>query len=331
MSGFCGATIAPNAGTKGKYIIRGGGHGDYQGPETYGFDLDTRTWSLLGHVNANAITSYTGLNGAGAGWWASDGDHVNGTPAVPHSYSQVLRCHPTRNSLFAFMAQTNSGTAATSPHVGEFPLDGPNQYVWQSLATAGFDIPSEGCSLYDSLRDEFVIHGASGAAHTAVYKVATNAWSSHSQADEQWIQDSYSVWAHDTTNDFIMAVRPNGTIYGQDAADRTAAAVTLTTSGKPTITSSGSFEYLPALNGFIWHPDGADVYLVTKGSGSWASATWTWTNMLAGTNSITPETNESAGVYSKGQVITWGNRSIFLVFKRTGLTGAGAGYAMRLS
>lgn len=327
MSAWGGSACASGVGTHGKQIFWNGGHTDYQGNEVYAFDYSTRTWARITECSPDAVFDYSGLPG---GMYAAHGLQVNGSPAPPHVYSMV-RYDPVRQSFYTFLTQT-ANTPSYTPHCCELPLSGASQYVWQSRATAGFTLPAEGWSCYDSVRARHIVHGASGAAHTLTYTPATNAWAQFIQADEQWAQDSYTVGAHDPVNDFVMAIRPNGTIYGIDAGDLTSVAATLTTSGKPTITSSGGFEYSAERGGFIWHKSDTDeVYLITKGVGTWSAATWTWT-LITNANAITPESMESSGGgYSKSQPMSWGTTSILFVAKRTGLTGTGAIYAMLLS
>lgn len=329
MSAWGSGAWAKHYGTFGSLIIRGGGHGDYSGTPVYAWNANTRTWTRLSENYSGAGMPFSGVPD---GWWPSHDIQSSGCPASTHGWG-MYSYHPPSNSFFVSHGQTSSGGANVSATPGLFDLD---TLVWDKRGTSPYNsnMSMEGWHTYDSSRDKFIIHGAGGAAHTVTYNPTSDAWTNNTQDDEAWAQESYTVGAYDPINDFHIVVRPStGNLHALDASNLadTGAKTALTSASKPSVNEGGGFCYSTNMNKLIW-AGGRDnnVYSITKGTGSVRSATWTWANLLDGANAVTLESNESADVYGKAQVVDYGDCTVLYMVKRTGATGTGNMYAFLL-
>lgn len=323
MNAWCGGALATHVGTYGKFLCWGGGHDDYFGNEIYGFDLASRSWSLLSQP-------YTGVSWPNSsGWWPASGAQINGSPGVPHTYDGV-EYSPTRNSFYTFKCQTNNSPSTSIPKVGEFNL---TTGIWTPRATCSQGIGGTYWSAYDSRRDLFLFHGdGGGSAATAVYNPSADTFSYYTPSGSAGLGVTDCSAAYDPVNDIVVVMRPDtGVMLALNAANLSQDIVTLTTSGKPSIVGGAGFEYCAELGGFVWYHDGAGVYLVTKGSGTWNTATWTWTLLTSGSNTITPENTDINSIYSRFRIARHGAYVVAYTVKRTGRAGGGAMYAFLLS
>lgn len=322
MDAWNGGAFAARAGVYGKFIVWGGGHTDYQGTEVYGFDVGTRTWSRLSEPYTSIAWPLPG------GWWPAHGAQVNGAPAPMHTYD-LAEYHPGRNSFYTFIAQT-SNIPAMLAKVGEFDLD---TNVWTPRATAAFGIGGAGWSTYDSTRDRFVYHGdGGGSSKTVSYDPSTDTFQYYDQANGAGLGVTDSVGAYDPVNDIVVVIRRDtGAMLALNAANLGGDVISLTVSGKPSTGGGAGFEYCAELGGFLWYQSGTAVYLITKGSGTWSSATWNWALLTSGLNTITPENTTTNPIYGRFRLARHGKYVVAYTVKRTGHSGSGAMYAFLLS
>jgi hypothetical protein len=322
MDAWNGGAFASQAGTYGKFIVHGGGHADYQGNEVYGFDVGTRMWSRLSDPYPNPVWPNA------SAWWPAHGAQVNGSPGVRHTYD-LVEYHPQRNSFWSFGAQT-SDNANGIPLFCEFSLN-TNTWTRRGLSAAGFG--GAGWSCYDSRRDRFICHGdGGGSSSTIIYSPSTDTFAYTDQSNSAGLGVTDNTAAYDPVNDFIFVLRrDSGSMYGLNAASLSQDVVTLNAVNKPSTGGGAGLEYCPELNGFIYYRSGTSVYLITKGAGTWNTASWTWRDLTSGGNSITPENPNINNIYSRFRVARHGNYVVAYTVKRTGHTGSGAMYAFMLS
>lgn len=79
--------FAPDVGSKGTYLVAGGGHHDYFGNEVYAFDMATPGWSRLNAPTVDVDVANLGSqNTLSNGFYAATVDQPNGGPGIPHTY-----------------------------------------------------------------------------------------------------------------------------------------------------------------------------------------------------------------------------------------------------
>lgn len=93
---WCGGIFAPEYGTKGAFLMFGGGHLSYDGNEVYAFDLASRLWVCHG-----TPAPYNGTQ------IQANGEYPDGTPPAKHTYALVSYLPPawgggTLGSLLTF-------------------------------------------------------------------------------------------------------------------------------------------------------------------------------------------------------------------------------------
>lgn len=320
-----GGALVRSYGTRGGLGIWNGGHKNYYGNEFYMLDLESRMWIRITDPYPTPDFPVTD------GWHPANGLQVNGSPSVPHTYA-LVQYDPIRNSFFTFRTMVDN-TPNNIPQFGEL-MFGTN--VWQKREKATFGIGSGGWSVYDSTRRRYVIRGGSGntvSPRTIVYDPASSTPLTYfNPTGLANLVQTYTVGAYDPVADVIVIVQGDtGALYGLDPANLGTAPVLLTEANAPTKPNQGGWAYSPNRGAFIFYSSGANVYECKKGAGDWRTATWTWTNLLSGSNTVTPEDMEANGVFSKFQIASYGSTDLAFVVKRTGATGTGAAYSFWLN
>lgn len=75
---WCGGVFAPEYGSKGAFLMMGGGHLSYDGNEVYAFDIASRSWVCHG-----TPSDYSGTD------IQADGEYPDGTSPPPHTYGMT--------------------------------------------------------------------------------------------------------------------------------------------------------------------------------------------------------------------------------------------------
>lgn len=303
---WAGGWILPGVGDFGTYGVGpNGGHADYHGNAVIAFDLATQLWSR--HTDPYATPSWPDADG----WWPNE------SPAVVHTYQQVMGI-PELNAIFLPSRQT---------------LDSPSQWIsapamydfdtgqWTKMATyggSGNPTMSEGWGAYDSTRNIVWLRGGDTGAAFASFDYtdgATGSWDQHGFQDTE----SGTMAAYDPINDFIAVLRVAGgnALHGIDPDDPDTFHIELTESGRPSLNRAMGIVYSTKRAAFIVWNDGESVYELKKGSGSWQSATWTYTLLTHASNTLAPARNPTGGVYSKLQRIAYDDREFLIHAQQT--------------
>jgi hypothetical protein len=309
-----GGWILPDLGTFGTYGVGpNGGHSDYFGNPVIAFDLETGLWRL--ERAPYASPSWPDADG----WWPDE------SPGASHTYQQIMGI-PEENAIFVASRQT---------------LDSPSQQIvapaifhfatgeWSKMATyggSGNPTMSEGCGAYDSQRNIIWLRGGDTSAAFASFDYndgATGSWTQHGdQSSESW-----TMMCRDPVLDILIMIRVANfdALYGIDCNSPNTLRTQLTESGRPSIDPRVGIVYSPRRAAFIIWSDGENVYELKKGAGDWDDATWTYTLLTDGANSVAPAAN-STGVLSKLQHIAYGTREFLITCQQTG----GATYAFEI-
>lgn len=321
---YGGAALAKNFGSAGSLIVWNGGHDNYFGNEVYSFDYNTRTWTCL--TVPYPSTTFPIADG----WWPAHDTQVNGSPSVPHTY-RLVNYHPTRNSFYTFRAMQSPGSPLVNPETcGEFPL---GTKVWVRRGEAPETLGSGGWSCYDPVRDVFWLRGGLGSSistRTMAYDPTTDEFDVYVQTGSG-VSDSDQAPAYNLRDDFIAIIRPGDGVFVHNPASPTTTPPQLSTSGLGSFSAMAGFEWSSVLECFIYKPpNGNAIYKLERTSTS-PSPWGTWAFTLVSTTGVTIEDMEStSGVNGKFQILEYGSNVIATVVKRTGQTGTGAVYAVRL-
>jgi hypothetical protein len=299
---WSGGAYASDLGSSGSLICYGGGHTDYEGNEVYRFDLATRTWSRLSNA-------YQGVS-----WPRSSGIWPDGTPGVVHTYKQG-GYHPGTKSYFCIRVQTNLDASELNKPVFFDTLTN----TWRvGVQNSGGFISFGGYAVYDSSRD--CIWGEGGDSGGSFGRYAMNGngtagtWTNFANKGNY----GYQVATRDPVNDILIVARfTNGFSVPNNVAAIALAspgnsAIVLNTANNPTTNAQCGWEWSETKLAVIYWDSGANVYQLKQGSGSFSSATWTYTNLTSGANTVTP-TKDSRGTYNRFQLCKWGSVEVAIV------------------
>lgn len=301
-----GGTIAtgPRYGTFGSLISHGGGHADYYGNELYAFDLETAAWSRIKDAFPNPPTT------------TAAGLYSDGSPAVTHT-SQTLTYNPVADAPMVLHVQTSNNFN----HITRYVAFDRTSGGWHASSTSPANIAVFGFVAYDSDEHRYWINGGDTSGGLSTYTPGgthgdSGTWANHGDPMGQFLN---AMGAYDPINKIVVFTqfRSSNTIYGFSVNGGTPSArVTLTQSGKPSTGQSHGWAYSPKRQAFLYWNGGGDVYEVKKGSGVWSSATWTWTLLTDGGNSVNP-TAHAHGVYGRFVTATYDNREFALTWNST--------------
>ncbi len=302
---WSGGAVSPRYGTRGGYMVFGGGDSDYLGNEVYLFDIGNGLWTRFTEpiVNPNCDMSI--------------GQLQDGSPCARHTYDYV-DYHPGTNSfvLLGSASLQNCGVCGTS-HVHLLNLDtrqwhrAPNHPAINSQTGT--------TTAYDSIRDVFWVWPAFTSPFAKFDPNADagiGAWTVYTT--EYLEMDAAS--AIDPTRDLMVTVDGGGShmvrVHELKAPENVA--VTVSTVGDKTLenVSAIGFDWDPVGKRFVGCYSGSSVYTLTPPSGDWKTESWVWAKVVASaTNSVIPTAPNSNGTYSRWRYVP--SVDAFILVNRT--------------
>lgn len=298
---WAGAFIIPGYGDSGVLGCFNGGHVDNYWNGLVTFDLATGLWSIFKDTYASA-----------SGGTATNGIWPDGSPAVVHTYQGIAGLPWANKFIVAYRQITDLPSLTDSPSIFDFDTS-----TWDNRG----EYPGSGFVTFDSSMMAVDINrqgvwmrgGITGAAF-AFYDIGADDWTQY--ADQNSEDDS--SMCHDPDLDILVMVQIVGgqLLQGISCSSPNTARVSLTQSGRPSLPEAPGVVYSQLRQAFIVWGTGENIYEVKKGSGTWDVATWTWTNLVDGANTVSPTAN-STGCYSKLQIITYGTREFIVHCQQT--------------
>lgn len=308
-----GAAFIVGYGVSGTLAIWGGGHNNYYGNEIPAIDLSTQDWALLTQPYPSTSFPISG------GWWPAHTGHPDGSPSVAHTYG-FMHPYPPTNSFICLVRQAvNTGASLSAPAIFDF-----DTLKWRKGATyAGTGDPTEddGGAAYDSIRKiVWTRGGQTGAAFASFDPLVDNGdgtWGEWTQYADQG-SESGTMLCHDPNLDILIMIRgvDSQSLYGINCSTPNTARTTLTQSNRPTLATRVGVVYSRKRKAFIVWDSGENIWELKKGVGSWSAATWTWTNIVHASNTVSPTANIN-GTYTKMQIAPYGDREIVMVTNET--------------
>jgi len=288
---WTGAAVATNYGTKGGYIVWGGGHSGYFGSEVYIFDVGTLQWKRVSEPVNNGICNY------------AEAELQDGSPCSSHTYDGV-EYHPASNSFVILGAAGSHEGITSSPRVHLFSFA---TSTWRRGASyTGGGTPFGGATAYDASRDVFWIQPGFSLPFGKYDPNANNGgggWTLY----KAYNMDTGSVGAIDATRDIFVVIdglaqhqivvfdlkNPNSPVKVAVAGDTS-----------PQQQVGSAFDWDPVQKVFVAWMGGTSVYILTPPSGDWRTGTWMWTKAPpSSTNAVTPTAPNMNHSYSHWRYI----------------------------
>lgn len=287
---WCGAVLASGYSTYGAAVYHGGGHGGYDGPEAYVFDLSTCMWVRSGNVPASDY--HPSLDPL---WcdFAFEGGFI---PPATHTYGNQVYIPPALagNAKGSFLLTTITfGDVVTGINGNRYPhaLDLATG-VWSRFTTNRITTGSGGygCSFTDTTRN--IVWGTTDADSAAHYKIDLNATPRTAVVAGSF----YSAgWNHTTryvaSKDMAISLwcDYSGTTVHIKALDLSSGspveiATPVQGSVKNLAGAGFGFDYCPDTGKFYcYEGNGASILHVLTPPTDWrSSAPWTWSTETMG-------------------------------------------------
>jgi len=306
MNEWSGGAFATRYGTKGGYIVFGGGHKGYYGNEVYVFDIDTLRWNRVSEPVTNPTCNQ------------STGELQDGSPCSAHTYDYT-DYHPASNSFVLLGSASNhdvGGGGVSRVHL--FSLD---TSTWRTGADnlSGFESGTGASSGYDPNRDVFWLLSAFNAPF-AKYDPSANGGNGNWTPYNRYSIDIDGVSAIDPVHDLFVTLdtRYRRIVHVHDLSNPSSAGVVVNTTGDTALQAAGShgFEWDPVSQKFVGWAGGSTVYTLTPPSGNWRTGDWVWRRVdPAPDNSVVPDSPNSNGTYSRWQYVP--SLNAFIVVNRT--------------
>jgi len=299
-----GGAFATRYGTKGGYIVWGGGHRGYYGNEIYVFDIEQLKWVRVTEPVENPVCNY------------NEGELQDGSPCSPHTYDYV-DYHPGTNSFVKLGSTSNHDEGGGgSPRVHLFSFDTGK---WRRGARRpDFADQTGASSAYDPKRDVFWFLGPFNnwfSSYDPNANGGAGAWTNH----QRYNIEIDAVAAIDPERDLYVVVEGRVTkqVIVFDLKRPGDRPVVVQTSGDRTIQNSKGhgFEWDPVSKAFVGWAGGTSVYVLRPPSGDWRTGTWQWTRVdAAPTNKVNPGEPNRNGTYSRWRYVPAYN--VFVVVNR---------------
>lgn len=293
-----GGAFASGFGSKGSLIAWGGGHQDYYGNELYAFDMSTQRWSRL--TKPFTQISFPVNNGI----WG------DGSPSVTHT-SSYSGYHPGTNSFACMLTQTSNNFYNANIAVF-FDFD---TQQWRHGPRNPSDIQYGGWAVYDASRDAWWMEGGDSGGGFSKYTMNGDGKAGSWTNFDAYFSALDSRAGIDPAHDVLVVTtfRQNTSMYGIDLKNPGGGAVQLKQGGSPpTRDGAAGWEWSDARKAFIYWRSGKDVYEVKLSGSDWKTGTWMWTRLTAGSNSVTPQADDT-GVYNRFQLARYSDMEIAVV------------------
>lgn len=290
-----------------KFVVWGGGHGDYAGNEIYTFDLATLQWSRAWGPSATATMGLPGTP-------VCSETYTDGMPASRHTYGG-LEYLPNVDKFFSMGGSLWCGPGNPTGNVWTF------DFATQVWAKKGPITPISGRwsglglgvnTAYDPNTGH--LFATSPAAELLEYDPLTDTWRLRGATAAKYSMTS----AIDSKRKYMVSIG-NASTYGVIDTPGTIYCYNLTTSGtiaQEKIVSTGAteilsapapaFQYDPVSDQYVAWKGGSDVYTLNPD-------TFVWTRRpAAATNTVTPTVPTEWGTFGRFRYIPSKNAFILV-------------------
>ena len=282
-----GGAFATGYGTKGGYIVWGGGHGGYYGNEVYVFDIALLQWKRVSEPVANPVCNYT------------EGELQDGSPCAAHTFDGI-DYHPGTNSFAILGVVALEEGITSSPRVHLFNFDTLKWRRGQSYT--GLSQGMYTATAYDSSRDVFWMIPAFDqpvGKYDPNANSGAGAWTNYNS----YTLDSGHVASIDPTRDILVVIDgySNHRLIVWDLKSPNSVIVPKVTGDTTPMQGYGNgFDWDPMQKVFVAWTGTSSVYTLTPPSGDWRTGTWVWSKVAAAAdNTITPTAKNGNNTYSR--------------------------------
>jgi hypothetical protein len=296
-SGPSSITVAWNGGffdsVRNRYVVMGGGHGDYAGNEMYAFNLDTLQWSRLWGPTPNSQIPPIGS--------ASVEVYADGKPSSRHTYSGIQHL-PNVDKYFVHGGSLWGGSGGMGKTTWFFD---PDQSMWTRQA----DISS----CYGSGAVPFTAYDPNTGlvyAHKYIrlceYNPLTDTWRTRG-GDNKGASPSATAVFDPKRKQFCLIGGGSTQCYDMASTTTSIPLVKIATTGDKTCETASypGVDYDPVSHRIVAWAGGADVYTLDL-------TTRVWTKLPASAgNTVTPTAPTHTGSHSRWRYIP--SKNIFMI------------------
>ncbi len=273
-----------------RFIIWGGGHGDYSGNEIYVFDIETLKWERLTEPSEDV------------GGDERSGEYPDGTPRSRHTYDYIQYV-PSCDMFCSFGGAAQYPTAMGTPKNHCFNFETNEWEPKNNVIGNG----TGSTSAIDYATGKAWKLDAGNNADFASWDDETDTWTRHRSYSDGWLEyyykaavghGKYIILGNGETR--VFSIREPGT-----------RSVSLNTTGDTEIENAQApgFVFDPNSGYFVAWDGGADVYTLDLQEERWSKVT------LASSNNVTPSSANSRGTYGRFQYVP--KYKVFMGVNRT--------------
>jgi chitodextrinase len=297
ISGPGSITDAWNGGffdsARNRYVVMGGGHGDYAGNEMYGFDLNTLQWSRFWGPTPNSQIPPVGS--------ASVEVYGDGNPSSRHTYSGIQYL-PNADKYFVHGGSLWSGSGGMGNYTWVF---NPSNGIWAQRAGisncyGGSSVPF---TAYDPNTGNIYAHKYVSLCE---YNPVTDTWKTRGGDGAGYSPNATAVF-DSKRRQFCLIGHGATKCYDMASTASSIPLQTRATTGDKTA-ENGNYpgvEYDPISDKIVAWVGGADVYTLDL-------TTKVWTRFpVASSNTLTPTVPTHTGTHGRWRYIP--SKNIFIV------------------
>jgi hypothetical protein len=282
---------------RNRYVVMGGGHGDYAGNEIYAFPLATLRWSRIWGPTPNEFIPNQP---------ATIGEtYANGDPRSRHTYSGIQYF----SSLDKYFVHGGSLWSGSGGMGGASWFFDPVVSRWTRLGDISVCYPRSSVpfTVYDPTANLIYAHKYNSLCE---YNPGTNSWRKRGGYDLGISPNATSVF-HPKLKQFCLIGGAKGAgqtrCYDMSRSDNRISLETILTTGDKTAENASypGVDYDPISEQIIAWVNGADVYALDLTAKSWTKIA------PAPSNTITPTPKASAGTHGRWRYVP--SKNVFIL------------------
>jgi Fibronectin type III domain len=279
---------------RNRYVVMGGGHGDYAGNEMYAFNLDTLQWSRIWGPTPNSQIPPLGSPGVEL--------YADGNPSARHTYSGIQYL-PKLDKYFVHGGSLWGGSGGFGTYTWTFD---PTKAAWMQrahISTGCYDGPTIPYTAYDPNTGNIYAHKY---VRLCEYNPVTSIWRTRG-GDGAGASPNGTAVLDPKRKQFCMI--GGGVTMCYDLAS-TASSIplqTIPTTGDKTA-ENGHYpgvDYDPIADKIVAWVGGSDVYTLDLTTRAWSK------RPAAATNTVTPTAPTHTGSHSRWRYIS--SKNIFII------------------
>ena len=295
MNAWCGG--AYDHGTH-RLFVNGGGHNDYDGNETYAFNLQTAAWVRLDNPSPYDEDTFSGGAANPLGW---NGVYTDNGPQPIHTYD-VLSVNPVTGKMYRL---GKSGSACLTriqefdPALATQQTPGTNRPAWAYKATISWADGHSGVSAWMADEGQFLIGAQDGGTFISFrrYNPTTDTVGSTIAAIPGGFYSGDMAMAYSPTRRLAVCHRTQASANQVLLVNTSANSIALQTITGATLPARVGLEYDPVRDKFMAYTDeGADrrvLYSINPD-------TWVATQISpSGTIPLSAPAGDYRGIYGR--------------------------------